>query len=65
MAQQQIPHLRRKTTDSLKHIVQVGLRNARLPRQTPFGQFASPQAPLNVRDQPELKQLEVHGSCWK
>ena len=61
MTEEQIRHRRRKHAYALQHVVEVRLRDAGAAREASFRQFTTLDSLVNVRNQPELQQLEIYG----
>jgi hypothetical protein len=59
MTEEQIRHRRRKHAYALQHVVEVRLGDA--AREASFRQFTTLDSLVNVRNQPELQQLEIYG----
>jgi hypothetical protein len=61
MAEEQIRHRRRKHAYAFQHVVKVRLGDASAAREASFRQFTTLDSLVNVRNQPELQQLEIYG----
>jgi hypothetical protein len=61
MTEKQIRHRRRKHAYALQHVVEVRLGDAGAAREASFRQFTTLDSLVNVRNQPELQQLEIYG----
>jgi len=61
VTEEQIRHRRREHAYALQHVVEVRLRDACAAREASFRQFTTLHSLVNVRNQPELQQLEIYG----
>jgi hypothetical protein len=61
VTEEQIRHRRRQHAYPLQHVVEVRLRDASAAREASFRQFTTLHSLVNVRNQPELQQLEIYG----
>ena len=60
MTEEQIRHRRREHPHALQHVVEVRLGDAGAAREASFRQFTTLDTLVNVRNQPELQQLEIY-----
>jgi len=61
VTEQQIRHGWREHAYTLQHVVEVRLGDAGAARKASFRQFTTLDTLVNVRNQPELQQLEIYG----
>ena len=61
MTEEQIRHRRREYAYTLQHVVEVRLGDASAAREASLRQFTTLDTLVNVRNQPELEQLEIYG----
>jgi hypothetical protein len=62
VTEEQIRHRRRQHAYALQHVVEVRLGGAGAAREASFRQFTTLDSLVNVRNQPELEQLE---NIWR